>query len=296
MDNGWQDLIGSIGGVFSASFSIGGSDVSVADLLVVLAILVATWVFSRLLRRTVQSFMQGRDIGDPGTVAVTLRILHYAIMAVGLMTALTQVNINLSGLFAAGAVFAVGVGFALQNLSENFVSGVILMFERSIKPGDVVEVDGYVVRVLRLGIRTTLTRNRDDEEILVPNSHLVDSTVKNFTFHDTVLRLRASVGVEYGSDMKRVVEVLQAMADGLVWRLDNREPTVFMTEFGASSVEFEVSVWTDDPWNGPRYHSELMKGIWFALAEADITIAFPQLDVHLDAPVQEALTRLPRAS
>lgn len=296
MDNGWQDLIGSIGGVFDASFSVGGSEVTIADLLVVIGILAATWIFSRLLRKTVQRFMRGRDIGDPGTVAVTLRILHYAIMGIGLMTALTQVNINLSGLFAAGAVFAVGVGFALRNLSENFVSGVILMFERSIKPGDIVEVDGYVVRVLRLGIRTTLARNREDEEILVPNSHLVDSTVKNFTFHDTVLRLRATVGVEYGSDMKRVVEVLETMAKGLVWRLDHREPTVFMTAFAASSVDFEVSVWTDDPWQAPRYHSELMKGIWFALAEAGITIAFPQLDVHFDAPVQEALNRLPRAS
>ncbi|MBT8404431.1 MAG: mechanosensitive ion channel, partial [Gemmatimonadetes bacterium] len=194
------------------------------------------------------------------------------------------------------AVFAVGIGFALQNLSENFVSGVILMFERSIKPGDIVEVDGYVVRVLKLGMRTTLARNREDEEILVPNSHLVAATVKNFTLHDTVLRIRAEVGVEYSSDMARVMEVLQTMAESQTWRLEGRDPVVLMKEFGASSVDFEVSVWTDDPWLAPRFRSQLMQGIWFALADAGITIAFPQLDVHFDGPVEEALTRLPRAS
>jgi small-conductance mechanosensitive channel len=104
------------------------------------------------------------------------------------------------------------------------------------------------------------------------------------------------VGVAYESDMKQVMEVLQAMADALPWRLQNRDPVVLLTEFGSSSVNFEVSVWTDDPWRAPRARSDLMKGIWFALKEAGITIAFPQIDVHFDAPVDEALSRLPRAS
>jgi small-conductance mechanosensitive channel len=296
MDIQWQDIGARIESLFSASFSIGGSAVTIADLLVVMGILIATWLVSRGIRKALEGFMRRRDIGDPGTVSITLRILHYSIMAVGLMTALTQVNINLSGLFAAGAVFAVGIGFALKNLSENFVSGIILMFERSIKPGDIVEVDGYVVRVLRLGMRTTLARNREDEEILVPNSHLVDATVKNFTLHDTVLRIRAQVGVEYSSDMARVMEVLQKTADAQPWRIQSHDPVVLMKEFGSSSVDFEVSVWTDDPWLAPRLRSKLMQGIWFALADADITIAFPQLDVHFDAPVTKALSGLPRAS
>ena len=296
MDIQWQDIGARIESLFSLSFSIGGSQVTLADLLVVLGILVATWLVSRGIRRALEGFMHRRDIGDPTTVSITLRILHYLIMVIGLMTALSQVNINLSGLFAAGAVFAVGIGFALKNLSENFVSGVILMFERSIKPGDIVEVDGYVVRVVRLGIRTTLARNRDDEEILVPNSHLVDATVKNFTLHDTLLRIRAQVGVEYSSDMSRVLEALQKAAEAQSWRLKSHEPVVLMKEFGSSSVDFEVSAWTNEPWLAPRLRSQLMQGIWFALAEADISIAFPQLDVHFDAPVHESLSRLPRAS
>lgn len=296
MDIQWQDVLSAANTVLDASFSLGGSQVTVADLLVVVGILLVTWVVSRGVRRGLRGFMRRRDVGDEGTVAVTLRIVHYTIMAMGLLTALAQVNINLSALFAAGAVFAVGIGFALQNLSENFVSGVILMFERSIKPGDIVEVDDYVVRVLKLGIRTTLCRNRDDEEILVPNAHLVASAVKNFTLHDTLLRLRASVGVAYDSDMARVMEVLQDMAEALPWRIQEREPVVLLTAFGSSSVDFQVSVWIDDPWRSPRFQSDLMKGIWFALKDAGITIAFPQLDVHFDASVDDALTRLPKAS
>lgn len=296
MDMQWQEIFGLVDSVLEASFTIGGSEVTVADLLVVVALLFLTWVFSRLFRRGLERIMRRRGVDDEGTIAATLRITHYFVMILGFLTAVSQVGINLSALFAAGAVFAVGIGFALQGLAQNFVSGVILLFERSIKPGDIVEVDGYVVRVLKLGIRTTLCRNREDEEILVPNSHLVESSVKNFTLHDTNLRLRAAVGVAYESDMKRVFEVLQTMADALEWRLQTRSPVVLLTEFGSSSVNFEVSVWTDDPWQAPRRHSDLMKGIWFALQEADLTIAFPQLDVHFDAPVDDALSRLPRAS
>jgi small-conductance mechanosensitive channel len=296
MDIQWSEIAGLADTILDSSFTIGGSAVTVADLLVVVALLIATWTVSRLVRRGLDRVLRRRGVDDEGTVAITLRITHYGVMLLGFMTAISQVGINLSALLAAGAVFAVGVGFALQGLAQNFVSGVILLFERSIKPGDIVEVDGYVVRVLRLGIRTTLCRNREDEELLVPNSHLVDSTVKNFTLHDNSQRIRASVGVAYESDLRAVAQTLQSMAEELPWRVRDRAPTVFLTEFGSSSVNYEVSVWTDDPWRAPAFRSELMTGIWFALQDADITIAFPQLDVHFDAPIEGAPPSLPRAS
>lgn len=296
MESQWQEVLGAVDSVLEASFTIGGSAVTIADLIVVIAILVLAWTLSRLIRRALDRIMRRRGVNDEGTIAITLRIVHYFVVMLGLLTAVGQVGINLSALFAAGAVFAVGIGFALQGLTVNFVSGVILLFERSIKPGDIVEVDGHVARVLKLGIRTTLCRNRDDEEILVPNSHLVDSTVKNFTLHDTTLRLRGTVGVAYDSDLPEVMAALDTMANGLEWRLRDRTPVVLLTGFGANSVDFEVSVWTSDPWQAPRYHSELLQGIWFALEEADVTIAFPQLDVHFDPPIDDALSGLPRAS
>lgn len=296
MDINWQEIGAALDAVLKYDFSIGGQTVTVADLFIVFFIVLLTWGISRLVRQAVRRVMVRRGVEDEGTVAVTTRILHYAIMGVGLLTGLSQVGINLSALFAAGAVFAVGIGFALQNLSENFVSGVILLFERSIKPGDVVEVNGTTVRVLKMGMRTTLCRNRDDEEIIVPNAILVSNSVTNYTLQDSLQRLRAVVGVAYESDMKQVMQVLDEMAKGMAWQSKSRSPVVLLTEFGSSSVNFEVSVWIDDPWQAPKRRSQLMEGIWFALKDHDITIAFPQLDVHFDAPLEEAVTKLPRAS
>jgi small-conductance mechanosensitive channel len=220
--------------------------------------------------------------------------MHYGIMAIGLAIAVDQVGIDLTALFAAGALFAVGLGFAMQNIAQNFVSGLILLIERVIKPGDVLEVEGAVVRVRRMGIRTTVARTRDDEEIIIPNATLVQSLVKNFTLGDSAFRVRVGVGVSYGSDMRRVRATLERVAAEQPWRLDRPEPVIFLVDFGSSSVDWEVSAWCDNAWGAPRAASELRQGIWNALKDAGIQISFPQLDVHFAPPVEEALARLPR--
>lgn len=276
-------------------FPMGDQYVTVTTVLVVGILIVATWWVSHLLQRTVDRALRSRGVRDPGTTQVTLRLLHYAVMAIGLSIAIQQVGINLNALFAAGAIFAVGIGFAMQNIAQNFVSGLILLVERAIKPGDIVEVEGRVVRVLKMGIRTTVARTRDDEEIIIPNATLVQSTVKNYTLDDPIFRIRADVGVHYASDMRRVRGALLRAAESMEWRLADRDPVILLTDFGDSSVDWQVSVWSEDPWGGPRIQSLLREAIWWALKEDDIEIAFPQIDVHLDPPVEEALARLPRA-
>ncbi|NIP57585.1 MAG: mechanosensitive ion channel [Gemmatimonadetes bacterium] len=251
---------------------------------------------SKLIRRAAIQAMKARGIVDTGTQAIARRLIHYGVMAVGAGLALENLGINLATLFAAGAVFAVAIGFAMQNITQNFVSGVILLVERAIKPGDVLEVEGRVVSVQKMGLRTTVARSRDEEEIIIPNSTLVQSTVKNYTLRDSLYRVRATVGVAYGSEMKRVMEVLRECVEDLSWRFQDRDAVVFLTEFGSSSVNFEVSTWMQDPWTAPRARSEMNDAIWHALADAGITIAFPQLDVHFDPPVTEPLEHLPRAS
>jgi len=194
----------------------------------------------------------------------------------------------LSTLFAAGAVFAVGLGFAMQNVAQNFVSGVILMVERSIKPGDILMVEDQMVRVERMGIRSTIVRNRDEEELIVPNSILAQGSVKNYTLTDNLYLLKAEVGVVYGSDMKLVREVLERTARGIPWRVEKEEPRILLRQFGSSSVDFQVFIWVDQPWISRRLLSDANERIWWALKEAGVTIAFPQLDVHFDAPVEES--------
>jgi small-conductance mechanosensitive channel len=272
--------------------TISGSAVTPSTIAVFALIVAVSWGLSRLARRATARSLKARQV-DAGTVAITQKLLHYGVMAVGLAVALDNLGVNLAALFAAGAVFAVGIGFAMQNIAQNFVSGLILLVERSIKPGDVVEVEGRVVSVSKMGIRATVARTRDEEEIIIPNSSLVQNSVKNYTYQDSLYRLRTEVGVTYGSDVAQVLEVLEGTAKAVEWRIPTREPVVFLKEFSDSAVTFEVSVWMNDPWTAPRARSTLNQSIWWALKEAGITIAFPQLDVHFD---DEALERLPRAS
>jgi len=277
-------------------FELSGTGVNLMLILTVGLLVVITWVMSGFLQRAVERGFRSRGVSDMGTIAITRRLLHYAIMAVGLGIALETIGISLSALFAAGAIFAVGIGFAMQNIAQNFVSGLILLVERAIKPGDILEVEGRVVRVLKMGIRTTIARTRDEEEIIIPNASLVQSTVKNFTLDDPLFRIRAAVGVSYESDLRVVRDSLERAARSVQTRMQDRDPVINLTDFGDSTVDWQVSIWTDDAWRSARLTSELREAIWWAFKEDDIEIAFPQIDVHFDPPVEEAVTRLPQAS
>lgn len=237
---------------------------------------------SRLIRQALTRSQSLKRVTDAGTVGVIERLVHYGIMGVGIAVALSAAGVNLSGLVTAGAAFAVGIGFALQGVAQNFVSGLILLVERAIKPGDILEVEGNRVRVQRMGIRSTIVRSRNEEDLIVPNSTLAQSTVRNYTFLDRKCRIACTVGVSYGSDIQRVFEVLQQTATDFSPRQKKPKPVVLLTGFGASSVDFEVAVWTKDAWGDRVTQSALYRAIWDALKTADIEIAFPQLDVHLD--------------
>jgi small-conductance mechanosensitive channel len=270
-------------------FTAFGTQITVGTGIAALAILAATWLLSRAAQKAFERVLAREDLEDPGTVRAGQRLAHFVILLIGMGVALETVGFDLTALFTAGAVFAIGFGFAMQNIAQNFVSGVILLIERSIKPGDVLEVEGRIVKVARMGIRATVARTLDEEDIIIPNSVLVQTPVKNYTYADSLYRLRTSVGVVYGSDMKQVLQVLDRVAREVPWRVAKKEPRIFMVGFGDSSVDFEVGVWISDPWRARIYKSELNQAIWWALKEADIVIAFPQLDLHLDPPVVESL-------
>ena len=273
-------------------FDLGTTPITVGTVVVMLAVLLVTWLVSWTVTRTVRKALGLKGIEDTGTIAVVTRFLHYFILGAGLFVALRVAGVDLTALFAAGAVFAVAFGFAMQNITANFVSGMILLTERAIKPGDVLHVEGKMVRVRDMGIRATIVRTLDDEDVIIPNAVLAQGSVLNHTFRDSLMRLRVAVGVSYGSDLRLVREVLTAAATHLDWRTQEKNPVILLTDFGNSSVDFEVSVWIEDPWLSRRNRSDLREAIWWALKEADITIAFPQLDLHLDEPVVESLQEL----
>lgn len=254
---------------------------TLTTIVIVGVILVGAFIASRLVQRALTRALAMRGITDAGTIGVSLRLAHYAIVLLGLGIGLQTLGLNLGALFTAGAFFAVALGFAMQNIAQNFVAGILLLTERTIKPGDVLEVENRVVRVSRMGLRATVARSRDEEDLIIPNATLVQNTVTNFTLRDPIFRLHATVGVSYDSDMAEVKRVLQEAAAALPGRLSDRDPRVLLTGFGDSAVNFEVLVWSEDPWSARVTKSDLNEAIWWAFKRAGIVIAYPQMDVHL---------------
>jgi small-conductance mechanosensitive channel len=273
-------------------FTLSGTEVTPLSFFIFFLAIVASFAVSWVLQRVLGKALANTFKKRPGTLATLLRLVHYTVLLTGLGIGLQTVGVNMSALFATGAVFAIALGFAMQNIVQNFVSGIILMGERSITPGDVLEIDGTVVKVIAMGIRTTIVRTLRDEELIMPNSLLAQSMVKNFTLHDNAFRLGVTVGVSYDSDMNKVIEVLETTARNIPWRIPERETRVLMRDFGDSAVVFGVYLNIEDPWKQNVCMSDLRKEVWFALKDAGITIAYNQVDLHLDPPVTQALESL----
>lgn len=269
--------------------TLGNTVVTVGTMILFTLIMLFTLLLSRWAQKGVARILTARGMVKDATVQIARRLTHYTVLIGGLVAALQTIGIDLSTLFAAGAFFAVGLGFAMQNITQNFVSGVILLVEQSIKPGDVIDVDGTIVRVQKMGIRSTVARTRNQEEIIIPNSILAQGMVKNYTLSDSNYFIAAEVGVVYSSDMKAVREVLEQITGAIPWRAPEHKPRIFLTGFGDSSVNFRVLVATEDPWKARQLSSDLHERIWWALKQADIVIAFPQLDVHFDPLINDSV-------
>jgi potassium-dependent mechanosensitive channel len=263
-------------------FQIGDKAVSLFTLGSMMVTFVAMLGVSWLIRAGVRrALRRGKIEAAGGDLGVADRLIHYSFILGGIALAMHMAGIKLGAVFAAGAVFAVGFGFAMQNIAQNFVSGIILLIERTIKPGDVLEIGGAIVKVMKMSIRATIVRTLDDEDIIVPNSTLVQSNVKNYTLEDNLYRVKVKVGVSYDSDLKVVREVLERTTAEAPWRDPKYPPRILLLDFGASAVEYETSAWMHEPFNYRIASSDLREAIWLAFKRHNIVIAYPQVDVHL---------------
>jgi potassium efflux system protein len=191
-------------------------------------------------------------------------------------------GIELTTLFAAGGFLAIGAGFAAKNIVENLFSGSILRAEKIIRHGDLIIANDKWLIVHKIGPRTVIANTFDGVEVMVPNSVLAQSTVQNLTRNNRLYRISLKVGVAYESDLALVRKTLEETLDKLEWRSQANNPFVWLSEFGDSSVIYKVYVWIDDAMCTGEKRSDLHEAVWWALKDADITIALPQLDVNLD--------------
>ncbi len=277
-------------------FTLHNTKVTLLSLLVfVLMALLSVWA-ARLAKVATHGALSRRPNVSDGSARAVGRLVQYIVLVVGFAIAVQTLGVDLASLLAAGAFLAVGVGIAMQGVAQNFVSGVSLLIERTIKPDDILKIDNQVVRITSLGFRAAVARTRDEEDLIIPNSLLAQQVVTNYTLHDSLFRLRTNVGVAYESDIDDVFRVLRQVGMDAPDRDPKYEPRVLLTDFGGSSINFDLSIWIENSWIAPVAKSRLNHAIWRAFKDRGITIAFPQMDVHFDRPPEPPPPKSPPAS
>jgi small-conductance mechanosensitive channel len=245
-----------------------------------LILVVALFAAARLTRMLTRYLI--RQLGVAMSIASIIgSAIRGLVIFVGFYIALTSIGLELGILLVPLGAIGIGLGFGLQRIAENFVSGLILLTERPISDGDIIEVNAVRGVVEKIGLRSTLLRTFDNTRVTVPNSELISNQVDNWTLADRTVRIRFNVGVAYGSDVKLVEQLLrQALADHEDV-LPEPEARVFFIEFGDSSLNFLIFAWVDTPAKRLTTLSDLHFAIDEAFRENDIEIPFPQRDIHL---------------
>jgi small-conductance mechanosensitive channel len=258
----------------------GAGNVTVGSVLGGALILAATLGLSRVAGRSVARLLAARG-QPPGAQTAVAKVTSYLVTIVGVGVALSTAGLDLTAVFAASTILLVGLGFGLQNVAQNFVSGLILLVEQPIRPGDFVQVGDTFGEVEDIGLRATRIITRDRVAIFVPNSELATTQVVNHSRPTSDLRISVEVGVAYGSDVALVQRALLGCARATPRVLAEPPPEVRFTAFGDSSLDFALLCWIADPREDLRVGSTLRFAIDAAFRAAGITIPFPQRDLHL---------------
>lgn len=261
-------------------FELGSSQISLASLFVALLILGIFFVVSKIIERGVKNALQNKAI-DPGIKGSIGRFSRYLTVIVGVFIALDTIGISLSSIAALGAVLMVGVGFGLQNIAQNFISGIIILLERPIKQGDIVVVGGVSGKVLDIRVRSTVIETRDDVAIIVPNSLFIAEQVINDSFSGHKIRRTLKVGVAYGSNIEKVTSLLMEIANQHEQIIKNPGPKILFMDFGSSSLDFELRFWVTELWTTEVILSDLRYAIDREFRKENINIPFPQRDLHI---------------
>ena len=275
-------------------FRMGETQLTLGIVAQAVLILLGTIVLSRLVRRALKGKVFAAARITSGAQASIARVVHYAILLVGVFVAVEHLGIDLTALAALGAVLMVGIGFGLQNVTSNFISGLILLFERPIQAGDFVEVGGVLGTVTAINARSTTVETPDNVAIIVPNSNFIQENVTNWSYKDTRTRIHMPVGVVHSADIDAVEKCLLDAAASHVEVLKDPEPIVQLREVGDSALTFRLLVWIADPRLQFAIRSDIYAAMIKAFRHNGIVLAYPQRDLHVrgsDAAVRVALER-----
>ena len=265
-------------------FTISQTEVTLSSVIVFFALLAIIVVASRFLSRKLLEPILTRLQVEEGTRYTMRRVVEYVCILLGAIIAFQSIGINLSGLAVIFGLLSVGIGFGLQNVTSNFVAGLILLFERPIKVGDRVTVGDVEGDVMEINMRSTTVRSLNNISIIVPNSEFVSSKVINWSHGDPKIRLEIDVGVSYSSDLDTVLRALKEVAWENPEVLDDPKPEVHLLEFGDSAWIMKLRVWIGNPKRHPVVRSDLNCALVRKFRENGVQIPFPQRDLHFRTP------------
>ena len=278
----------------SLSMDLGELHVSALTIIKgMMALAVLLWLAQFASRKLEQRVSKLPNM-TPSVQVLLIKLFKIFVITIAIVAAMNSVGIDLTGLAVFSGAVGVGIGFGLQKIFANLISGLLILADKSIKPGDVIEVAGTYGWVNTLGGRYASVITRDGVEHLIPNEELINQRVSNWTFSDTEIRIKLPIGVAYDSDLPHAIEtcIKTAQAEGRI--LTSPEPTCLVKGFGDSAIDLELRIWIRDPHNGiANIKSTVYVRIWQAFKEEGIEIPFPQRVVHLAADGPE--TGLPLA-
>jgi len=249
------------------------------DILVAFIVILITWSILKLIRKIL--FTRTVKNIDKGTVSSIFQLIKYLIWVVAVIIILQTIGVNITYLIASSAALLVGLGLGIQQIFNDVVSGFFLLFEGNVKVGDIVQIDNLVVTVKSINLRTSKVEGRDNIIIIVPNSKLISDKVINWSTIDKNTRFAVEVGVSYGSDVKKVSEILLSVAKNHSLITDKPEPIVRFEDFANSSLVFKLFFYTHESFRVENIKSDLRFNIYEEFAKNQITIPFPQQDIYV---------------
>jgi small-conductance mechanosensitive channel len=280
-----QDIWGSIREFLDIGFHFGGGDnrvdITIGLLLLVFASFIAASFILKWVRKV---YTRKMDETDRQKFISVFKFIKYTTYIVVIFSVLSSAGINVTPFLAASAALLVGVGLALQTLFQDIIGGLLIMVDKSLLVGDIIEVDQKVGRVIDIKIRTTRTITRDDKIIVIPNHKFITETIYNYTQNHKTTREFVRVGVAYGSDTEKIKNLLLDSVAMQKGALKSPKPFVLFEDFGDSALLFSVNFYTNDSFIDPKVKSEIRFRIDTLFRENNISIPFPQRDVHIYQP------------
>ena len=277
---GWLPAV--LKGLDGMAMQLGGTRISVLAVLKLALALALLWLLAQWLGRVIENRISQAEYVNPGMQVALVKLSKFVLLVLAFLLALDAVGIDLTALAVFGGALGVGLGFGLQRIASNFISGFIVLFDRSIRPGDVITIGDKLGWVQELHARYVVVQDRDGVERLIPNEMLITNEVINWSYSNRNVRLKIPVSISYDNDPEQALALLVGAAKANPRVLADPPPTTRLMAFGDSGIALELRVWIEDPEAGlGSVRSDINLAIWRSFKDAGIVIPYPQRDLHI---------------